>query len=71
LFDHASLTIVIPITEEHINSRKYSIIKDSKKESAFTKDLTLSIRCINMSNMLDTASLDRAVNEFAIMIENA
>jgi len=70
LSDHASLTIVILIAKEHINSRKCLIIKDSKEELAFIKDLTSSIRCISISNMLDTTSLDRAVNEFAIMVEN-
>jgi len=30
LSDHTPLTIVIPIVEEHINSRKYLIIKDSE-----------------------------------------
>jgi len=69
LSDHASLTIVIPIVEEHINSRKCSIIKDSKEESTFIKDLTTSIRNINIFNMSDITSLDRAVNKFAI--ENA
>ncbi len=45
--------------------------KDSEEELAFIKDLTSSIRYINISNMLDTTSLDRVVNEFAIMVENA
>ena len=71
LSDHASLTIVIPIAEEHINSRKHSIIKDSEEELVFIKDLTSSIRYINTSNISDTASLDRAVNEFAVAVENA
>ena len=58
--DHVPLTIVVFITEEHINSRKCSIIKDSKEELAFIKNLTSSIRCINTSNMSDTTSLNRA-----------
>jgi len=61
LSDHTSLTIVIPIAEEHINSKKCSIIKDNKEELAFIKDLTLSIKYINTSNMSDITSLDRAV----------
>jgi len=61
LSDHAPLTIIIPIAKEYINFRKCSIIKDSKEESAFIKDLTSSIRYINISNMSDTTSLDRAV----------
>jgi len=64
LSDHIPLTIIIPIIKEHINSRKHSIIKDSKEESTFIKDLTTS-------NMSDVASLDRAVNKFANAVENA
>jgi len=71
LSDHTSLTIVIPIVEEHINSRKCSIIKDSKEESTFIKDLTTSIRNINIFNISDITSLDRAINEFANTVENA
>jgi len=59
-----------PITHEHINSRKCSIIKDSKEELTFIKDLIISIRNINASNMSDVASLDRAVNKFANAVEN-
>ena len=69
--DHASLTIIIPIVKEHINSGKCSIIKDSKEESTFIKDLTTFIRNINIFNMSDITSLDRAVNEFANTVENA
>jgi len=60
-----------PIVEEYINSRKCSIIKDSKEESTFIKDLTTSIRNINISNILDVASLDRAVNEFANTVKDS
>ena len=63
--NHAPLTIVITIIEEHINSGKHSIIRDSKEELIFIKDLIIFIRNINTSNMSDIASLDRAVNKFA------
>jgi len=66
LSNHAPLTIIIPITEEHIVSRKCSIIKDSEEESTFIKDLTNSIRNIDTSNI---TNLDRAVNEFASVVE--
>ena len=67
--NHASLTIIIPIIEEHINSSKCSIIKDSEEESIFIKDLTISIRNINAFNMSDIASLNKAVNNFASVVE--
>ena len=69
--NYAPLTIVISITQKHINSRKCSIIKNSKEKSVFIKDLISAIRYINTSNMSDTTSLDRAVNEFTIIVENA
>jgi len=71
LSNYTYLTIVISIIEEYINSRKCSIIKDSKEELTFIKDLITSIRNINTSNMSDVASLDRAVNKFANAVENA
>ena len=69
LSNHASLTIIIPITEEYIISSKHFIIKDSEKESTFIKDLTNSIRNINTSNILDIASINRATDKFASMVK--
>ena len=71
LSDYAPLTIIISIVEKHINSRKHSIIKDSEEELTFIKDLTISIKSINTSNMLNIASLDKAVNKFANAVKNA
>jgi len=67
--NHASLTIIISITEEHTISSKHSIIKDSEEEPTFIKDLTNSIRNINTSNISDIASINRAANKFASMVE--
>jgi len=69
--DHASLTITIPISEEHINSRKRSIIKDSKEEMSFIKDLISSIRNLHTSNLLDEDGLERVVIEFAKVVKYA
>jgi len=69
--DHAPLTITIPIVEESINSTKYSIIKDSKEEASFIKDVTTSIRNLNMSNLSDITSLNRAVNDFTNVVKSA
>jgi len=62
--NHAPLTIIITIVEESVNSTKHSIIKDSKEEVAFIKDVTISIRNLNISNLSDITSLDNIVNEF-------
>jgi len=69
--DHVPLTIIIPIVKESINITKCLIIKDSKEEAFFIKEVTISVRSLNMSNLLDITSLDRVVNKFASAINNA
>ena len=68
--DHAPLTITIPIVKESVNSTKHSIIKDSKEEVSFIKDIITSIRNLNTSNLLDTTSLDRVVNNVANTVKS-
>jgi len=67
--DHAPLTITIPIVKESVNSTKCLIIKDSEEEASFIKDVTTFIRNLNMSNLSDITSLDRAVNNFADVVK--
>jgi len=71
ILDHAPLTITIIIVEESVNSTKCSIIKDSKKEAAFIKDITISIRNLNISNLSNITSLDNVVNKFANKVKSA
>ena len=61
--NHASLTIIITIVEESMNSTKYSIIKDSEEKMAFIKDVTIS-------NLSDIISLDNIINEFANKVKS-
>jgi len=68
--DHTPLTIPISIVEEDINSTKHSIIKDSKEEVAFIKDVTISIRNLHTSNLSDITSLDNIVNKFTNMVKS-
>ena len=42
--DHASLTVSIPIAEENIVSLKFSIVKNSKEEASFIKDVSYAIK---------------------------
>ena len=70
ILDHASLTIIISIVKEYVNTKKHTIINDSNKEHAFIKDLTAALRNINTSNITDTACLERIINKFASFIEN-
>jgi len=69
--DHAPLTITIPIVKESVNSTKCLIIKDSEEEASFIKNITTFIRNLNMSNLSDITSLDRAVNNFADVVKSA
>ena len=69
--NHAPLTIIIPISEEHIESSKRSIIKDNKEEMSFIKDLISSIKNLHTSNLLDKNSLERVVNKFTKAVEYA
>jgi len=69
--DHIPLTIIISISEEHINSRKRSIIKNSKEETLFIRDLISSIRNFHTFNLSDKDSLERVVNEFTKVVECA
>ena len=67
--DHTSLTVTIPIVEQHIHNKKYSIIKDSMKEKYFIKDLIKNIKTIDTSNLTDINSLENIINSFTNAIE--
>jgi len=68
--DHALLTISIPIVEEFVNSSKWFIIKNSKKEVVFIKDITDSLKELNISNLLDSNRLENTVKFFANSVEH-
>jgi len=63
--DHASLTVMIPISEEFINMHKNTIQKDSAKEAQFVKDTINTIKNLNVSNLSDIHVLKNVVNNFA------
>ena len=69
--DHAPLMIIIPIFEEHITSSKHSISKYSEEEEAFIKDVSWVFKNLNISNILDSSSLDNLVNDLTQKIERA
>jgi len=68
--DHTSLTVVIPIVEEHVQTKKCFIVKNSNKEYTFIKELTESLRSINTSDIGDIAHLDSIMNEFTSSLES-
>jgi len=63
--DHALLTIIIPIIKEHIQTKKHIIVKNSKKEKIFIKEVIKAIKDINTSNLLDAISFKSTVCSFA------
>ena len=65
------LTITISIVEEHINTSKWSIVKDSEEEAIFIKDLISSFRSINTFFISDITSFDRIINDFTKVVEIA
>ena len=70
MLDYTSLTIIIPLVKEHINTRKQTIVKNSDKEQKFIKDLSESLKKIDTSNIVDSLYLNRIINNFASMVEN-
>ena len=69
--DHAPLSVTISITEENINSQKRTIIKDSEGKESFFKEVIASFKNINTSNLLDILHLEKIVNDFANIVDNA
>jgi len=66
--NHTPLTITILTIEENINSVKRSIVKGSKEEKSFIKEVIASFRSLNMSNMSDIPSLEKIVGNFADIV---
>ena len=57
--DHAPLTITIPIIKEHIQTKKQMIVKDSKKERIFVKELIGAIKDIDTNDLPDVDHLKK------------
>jgi len=68
--NHTPLTISIPILEEHIQTKKHTIVKDSDKEKKFISELIKSFSVIDTSNITDTNSLKSSVQFITHAIES-
>ena len=66
--NYVLLTIVIPTIEENINSVKRSIVKGTKEEKLFIKEVIIFFRSLNMSNLSDIPSLEKIVGNFANIV---
>ena len=67
--DHAPLSVTITIEEESIDSFKFSIVKNSKKEKNFIKDISSAIKNINISDLSDHSKIKEATNSLVSRIE--
>ena len=67
--DYVLLIITIPIIEEYIQTKKHTIIKDSKEKYIFIKELIQAIKNIDTDNILEVNSLDNIVCKLANSIK--
>ena len=58
LSNHTSLSVLIIIEEELIQERKQTIIKNSKEEKEFVNELKIKISEMDMTNILDSNTLE-------------
>ena len=65
-----SIWLLIPIFEEHIQTKKHSLVKDSNEEKKFINELINYICEINTSNILDIVSLESPVQTIAYTTES-
>jgi len=69
--DHAPLTIKIDITEENIDSFKYSIMKNSEEESKFIEEVVHAIKSINTNDLSNSFKLKETTISLASRINHA
>ena len=67
--NHASLTVDISIFEENIQTKRYTLVKNSKEENKFINELIETIREMNTENICNENVLDQIVQEFASTME--
>jgi len=70
LSDHAHLLVSIIIKEKFIQEIKQTIIKNSKEEKELAKELRNKICNINITNNLNSDTLEYVTQEFATIIED-
>jgi len=67
--DHSLLTITLSIIEEHIQTKKHMVVKDSKEEKTFINKVINVIKDIDTSNLSDVISLKNTVYTFACSLD--
>ena len=69
--DHTSLFVDIPITEEIIQTSKFTLAPKSEQETAFIHDIILNLKHLDTSNIMDTEVLKHVVNWLGSIIDQA
>ena len=69
--DHAPLFIIIPIMNEIINTSKLSILIKSKQEVVFIKEIILSFKNLDTSNIINKEYLEDVVNNLDLLVNQA
>jgi len=67
--DHAFLTVNISIFKEHIQTRKHTLVKNSKEENKFINKLIEAIKGINMENIQNEEALNQIIQSLANVTE--
>ena len=70
LSNHAPLSVSIIIEEEFVQERKQTIVKNSKEENEFIKELKVQIGDIDTTNILNSDLLECLTQEFTFIAEN-
>ena len=68
--DHAPLSIEIPITEEVIQSLKFTILPKSDQEKAFINEGISNFKSLNTNNIDDVVKLDFVVKRIGCIIDH-
>jgi len=69
--DHVSLTIIIPIKEEFVQSSKFSLLKKSEEEEMFVKEVVTIFKSLDTLTLLNQEFLEQIVNSLVSKIDQA
>ena len=69
-FNHAPISITIPIIKEHSQIYKYILIKNSKEEEQFVKEVKNSIKNLKTNFIININTLEETVNLLAVNIDS-
>jgi len=68
--DHTSISVDIPIFDEHISNKRRFLIKNSNKENHFLKELVYFIKKLDTSSIHSIKTLENIIQMLAINIKN-